>query len=110
MRLGRLLKVDGTAEDADKSELGSEVRLNDGTGEDSGESEAVCDLLDERTSRSESRRSDVDTAVPPENNCDSRIEDTAEELRCDHCAAILLRLPHLGNLDVENGDQIRRAI
>lgn len=46
--LSGLLQVDGTAEQTDEEELDGQVRVDDGSGKETGESDSVCDLLDQR--------------------------------------------------------------
>lgn len=43
-----LLQVDGTSEQMNKEELGGQVRVDDGSGKETGESDSACDFLDQR--------------------------------------------------------------
>jgi hypothetical protein len=45
---GGLLQVDGASEQTEKEELDGQMRLDDGSGKETGESDSVCDLLDQR--------------------------------------------------------------
>lgn len=66
-------------------------------------SQAVADLLDGLSSRSESRRSDIGTAVVVDNNTDNDVNNSDDALAKDQSLLVVLRLSHLSSDGEEDG-------
>lgn len=66
-------------------------------------SQTVADLLDSLSSRSESRRSDVGTAVVVDNNADNNVNDSDDALAKDQSLLVVLGLSHLSRNREEDG-------
>jgi len=66
-------------------------------------SQAVADLLDSLSSRSESGGSDVGTAVVVDNNANNNVNDSDDALAKDQSLLVVLGLSHLSRDREEDG-------
>jgi hypothetical protein len=63
---------------------------------------SVCDLLDERASRAQSRRGDVSSGVEPQDDGDGVVESDREALAAEHGLVVVARVSHLWKSRGEN--------
>jgi hypothetical protein len=79
------------------------VSVESGRDDEAGKSQSVGDLLDGLASRSQSRRSNVSTAVVVDNDTDDNIDDGDDSLAKDQGLLVVLGLSHLSSNGEEDG-------
>lgn len=79
------------------------MSVEGGRDDQTGKSQSVGDLLDGLTSRSQSRGSNVSTAVVVNNDTDNNIDDGDDSLAKDQGLLVVLGLSHLSSNGEEDG-------